>query len=100
MNKCYAKDFYIYTQYIGHMAIFLLYWWSALPYIILDTSGHLSINADVPLASWIASSHERFQKSGFEPTAVRGKWFEVSDLSNMATNAHLLKKMMPDHKQI
>jgi hypothetical protein len=25
--------------------------------------------------------------SGFEPTAVRGKWFEVKDLKHLATDA-------------
>jgi hypothetical protein len=25
--------------------------------------------------------------SGFEPTAVKGKWFEVNDLDHSATNA-------------
>jgi hypothetical protein len=28
--------------------------------------------------------------SGFEPTAVRGKWFEVNDLSHLTTDAHKL----------
>jgi hypothetical protein len=29
--------------------------------------------------------------SGFEPTAVRGKWFEVNDLNHSATDAPILR---------
>jgi hypothetical protein len=29
--------------------------------------------------------------SGFEPTAVRGKWFEVNDLNHLATDKNVLK---------
>jgi hypothetical protein len=50
---------------IGHIATFQLYWCrkisGALPCIISGTNGHLSRTTDVPLASWIASSHERIQ---------------------------------------
>jgi hypothetical protein len=31
--------------------------------------------------------------SGFEPTAVRGKWFEVNDLNHSATGAHMYTRL-------
>jgi hypothetical protein len=51
------------TKYRSYLMTFQLYWWrkisGALLCIISGTEGHLNITTDVPLASWIASSHER-----------------------------------------
>jgi hypothetical protein len=63
------------------MATFQLFWWrktsGALPCIISGTNGHLTRTTDVPKAMFL---------SGFEPTAVRGKWFKVNNLNHSATD--------------
>jgi hypothetical protein len=50
---------------ICHMVTFQLHWWrktsEAIPCIILGTNGYLSRTTNIPLASLIASLHERIQ---------------------------------------
>jgi hypothetical protein len=70
---------------------FQLYWWrktpGAPPGIISGTSGHLGRTTDIPLASWMASSHERFRPEWGSNLQQRDLLSQVSDFNHSATEA-------------
>jgi hypothetical protein len=83
---------------IGHMATSQPNCWRktscAFPCIISGTNGHLSRTTDVPYSSLTWKNQKSL--SGFEHTAVRGKWFEINDLNHSTTDAPNFDRTISD----